>query len=145
MADDLFSGGFEVFGGSWKGDNFPPRCKGGSVRILEWNGLYFIDAEKLGVFGPYRTVRDAASRAGIETETPGSISYSVSSSDLTEEQLKPFAMGILGDQEVIVLNGVSFIRRDDTLAKATKEEIEAANVAPDLDEDGDSEGDESEE
>ena len=103
--------------------------------ILEWNGLYFVTDTDRGECGPYKTFQEADSHTDLCSEFSGGI-Y-VRCSELSDAQLKARALDLVCDQEIVILNGVGFIRRGARLVKATKKEIEAANVATDSDEDED--------
>ena len=132
MYDDLQFDGSEVLCVSWEGVDLPWGREAGCARILEWNGFFFIDAADCGEAGPYRTFGEADHYLCLENEVLGSIS--IRCRELTDEQLTTRALELVRDREVVVLNNVWFIKRKDTLAKATKEEIEAASVASDPDE-----------
>ena len=140
MNDDLQRHGSEALCVSWEGGESPCGGGGGSITILEWNGLYFVTSTDWGECGPYKTFQEANSHANLDAEISGGIC--VSCSELSDAKLKARALDLVGDQEVVILNGVGFIRRGAILVKATKKEIEAANVATDSDEDKDDKSEE---
>ena len=136
MAMDLQSEGVELLSVGWDAGH------GGCKRVLEWNGLYFITTTDYGWRGPYKTFMEAEADWVFDGGISGTIHMDCS--EFTDEELKERALRMLGEDEIIVLNGVCFINRDSQLVVATKEEIEERRVNVEVDDDSDDSDDSDE-
>jgi hypothetical protein len=80
----------------------------GAHWISRWKGLYFFHSSDLGDEGPFESLQDVLVMEEFGTVTSG---VELTSKVLTLKRLKGIALLLVGEGEIVVINGDGFVRR----------------------------------